>query len=115
MRVRTEKQVRVRIIALSLLVYSCAFILDDSPFTSCPQIQADEILCIEEQEESLAIITFIKTSFRSAAPRPHLTAGTFLSQSIQLRQSNSSLQLHSTLARLSSFRDRSVSYCIFKI
>lgn len=112
----TGKQTKGRIIAVCLLLYSCLFILDESPFTSLwsclPEAQAEEVVCTENQEESLAIITIIKMHVRHAAPCRFCLPS---NRAIKLIKNNASVQLHALLAADATQRDRSVNYCIFQI
>ncbi len=107
-------------VALALLIYTCLFVFDDTPFTSVwdnlPQAEVGRLICGEEQEESLAMVTLIKTRLRTTlSARPSFSAEFHQSMITSLTRANSSLLLRSQLAVLSLQRKRSIDYCIFQI
>lgn len=105
-------------IAWLLLIYSCIFILDDTPFTSVwdnlPQTGLEELVCAEDQEEGLAIISLLKIRLRSVSPRQGLPAAT-CQVATSLTSHHTSLQIHSGPAERLAQRKRSVDYCVFRI
>lgn len=107
-------------LAWVLLIYTCLFVLDDTPFTSVwdnlPQTGVEELICAEDQEESLAIVTLLKTRLRSASTnRPTLVPMMHLSVLANLTRINSSLRIQSGLTSMLIYRELSVNYCIFRI
>lgn len=107
-------------VALALLIYTCLFVFDDTPFTSfwdnLPMAEVEQLVCAEEQEESLAIVALIKTGLRTVSNVRH-SIPPEPSQSIitRLISTNSSFQIRSHLAISSVQRKRSIDFCVFQI
>jgi hypothetical protein len=118
-RGKENKKVNERRLAIVLLIYACVFVFDDTPFTSfwdnLPQAEVEQLICAEEQEESVGMVTLIKTRLRAASHnRSALPPETYQFTITSLTRTISSLEIQS-LAAGSLQRNRSKDYCIFQI
>ena len=112
-----NNKVNTKRVATALLIYTCLFVFEETPFTSVwdnlPQTEIGQLICGEEQEESVGIIILIKTGIRATLSRPSISPEGL--QFASANKTNSSLFTHSWLAGLSIQRKPSIDYCVFQV